>query len=137
MNGGNKHTSMSQLFLSRLLRFVTITGLSLITLGFAVYISEILPSQNSPDEITALWHLSSQEYAVQASHPQGWDWLWDLGDGEIVSLATLVVIPAAIIICLCIMIVVFIKDKDRIYAGMLALQVIILVLAASGILSGQ
>ena len=121
--------------MANLFRIVAIVGLAAIAVGFVLYTSGAIPSLVSPRGAAQLWHLSSEELADY--HESSWRWDKKIGSGESLSLATIVLIPAAIIVCMAIMAGLFLKEKERVYSIILTLQVLVLLLAASGILAAH
>ena len=133
----DKYVSESQLLLSKLYRFVATVGFSLIGLAFIPYVFGILHSNVAVSEVASYWHLSSSEFAEVTGTPYGWNLFGDLLSGDMLSLASLVLIPVAIIVCLVIMIFSFGKKRDWLFMSAAILQIFILALAASGIISGN
>ena len=131
------YASENQLLLARLYRFVALVGLTLIALGFVVYVSGMAPSIVPAGEVSQYWHLSAEEYVSETGLPYGWDILKVLNRGESLSLATLVLMPVSIILCLLIMAVAFGKEKNWVYLTVVLLQSAVLVLAASGVIAGR
>ena len=133
----NKYASPDQLLLAKLYRYVSLIGFSVIALGFIVYVSGIVPSSVPVGEISSYWHLSSHDFASETGTPQGWDLIGNIGSGDMISLASLVLMPLATILCLSIMAVAFSKGRDWAFLTIVSLQTIVLVLAASGVASGH
>ena len=132
-----KYASDNQLLLATLYRFVTFIGFTCIAAGFVLYVSGVLPAHIPVDEVSSYWHLSAQEYAGQTGTPYGWDLIKAIAAGDMISLASLVLMAIAVIVCLIIMVFAFLKSENRIFAVGTVLQIVVLALAASGIVSGH
>jgi hypothetical protein len=133
----NGYATYEQMLLAKLLRIVVAIGLSLIVVGFVLYVSGVLPAFVTPRDVSQLWQLSSAEYQEATGIPLGWGWASSLGNGDIVSFSTLVLISLGAIACIAILSVAFFKKRNWPYAVIVVIQTCILVLAASGIVSGH
>lgn len=109
--------------------------LALLVVLFVLYVTGIVPSARPISETPELWHLSSAEFRAATGSPTGWAWIRRIGQGEYLSLAGLVIFPAATTVALCILAVLFSRRRAVIWAVMAAVQVAILVFAATGLLS--
>jgi len=109
--------------------------LSLLAILFILYATGIVPSARPISEIPELWHLSAAEFRAASGTPTGWAWIRHIGQGEYLSLAGLVVFPAATTIAICILAVLFSRRRAVIWAVMAAVQAAILVFAATGLVA--
>ena len=119
------------------LMILSLTVMSLFVIGFIVYVSGVLPVIVTPDDVSRLWHLSSTEYQEATGIPLGWGWVSVLRNGDIVSFSTLVLISLGAIVCIAVLSVAFFRRKNWAYAVIVIIQTCILILAASGIVSGH
>jgi hypothetical protein len=118
-------------------------GLALLFLTFALYVFEILQPVIPLGEISQYWGLSSKEYlqAVNSNFlhwdhtPTGWSWLKLLGQGDFLNFLPVAILAGITILCYIAVIPVFLKKKDTAYTVIAVFEVIILVLAASGLLA--
>ncbi len=133
----SRYASDNQLLLATLYRFVTLIGFTFIAAGFVLYVSGVLPARIPVDEVSSYWHLSAQEYAAQTGTPYGWDLIREIATGDMISLASLVLMALAVIVCLVIMVFAFLKSRNLIFAAAAVVQTVVLVLAASGVVSGH
>ena len=135
--GSSKYTSDTQLLLARLYRIVTLVGFAFIAVGFVVYIADLLPAHMPVDQVASYWHLSAQDYAAQTGTPYGWNLLKSIASGDMIGLASLVFMALSVIVCLLIMAFALLRNKNRLFAIAALVQSTILILAASGIVSGH
>jgi hypothetical protein len=107
--------------------------LVLLVAGFILYGSGFLPLSVSPEEATGLWHHSAVEYAEAAGLAGGWSWIENLGQSDIISFASLALLAGVSIPALAVLTIIMFRRKDPIYATIALLQVLVLLIAASGI----
>jgi hypothetical protein len=132
-----EYASENQLLLARLYRAVALIGFSIIAIAFVLYLSGALKVSIGAIEVTSYWHLSAEEYAAETATPYGWEIISGLENGDTLSLASLVFMPVAVIVCLLIMAFAFARKRDWPYFVMVVLQVGVLVIAASGVVAGK
>ena len=136
-NEEQRYASETQLILAGLYRYIAIVGFVIIAAAFILYVSGLLPGNVPVEEVKSYWHLDAGGYAAETGTPFGWDILKSLFRGESLSLGSLVFMAVAVIVGLIIMIAAFMKKGDRVFALVALLQTIVLVLAASGVVSGK
>lgn len=136
-NGENRYASDTQLVLAKLYRLVSIIGLSLIAAAFVPYVSGILETSIPVQEVSAHWHLDAQSYAESTGTPVGWAFIKALSHGDSLSFGSLVFMGVAVIVCLAVMVFAFLRKRKPEFAIIALLQIVILVIAATGIASGS
>ncbi|NTW83353.1 MAG: DUF1634 domain-containing protein [Chlorobiaceae bacterium] len=130
------HATRVQLDYAAVLGFTSTIGMVLIALGYLVYISGMLPSAVPATEVAAHWHLKASEFHKVVQMPSGWNWLGELGRGDVLSYASILYLASATILCLSWIVPSFIREKNRIYTAITIFQVLVLLFAAAGIVSG-
>ncbi|NTV05434.1 MAG: DUF1634 domain-containing protein [Chlorobiaceae bacterium] len=130
------HANRIQLTYATVLSWTSTLGIIFVVAGYLVYVFQLLPSTVSPSEVALHWHLRAAELHKIVPVPSGWDWIYQLGRGDVLSYASVVYLSSVTMLCLVVIIPLFLKEKDMIYAVMTLLQVLVLVFAAAGIVSG-
>lgn len=118
-------------------------GLVVLLVTFALYASGIVPPAVPLHELPQYWSMSVHEYleATNAEHLHhehvitGWAWLSVIGKGDYLNFAGIVLLAGVTIVCFLGIIPTLLRKHDRIYASMAALEVLVLALAASGLLA--
>jgi hypothetical protein len=136
-NGENRYASGTQLLLAKLYRYVSIIGLFIMAAALILYVSGLLETNIPAGEVRSYWHLEAGVYAAETDTPVGWDFIKELSRGDSLSFGSLVFMAVAVIVCLIIMIVAFLRRQNKLFALIALLQTIVLVLAASGLVSGH
>ena len=120
---------------ARLLDLTTKGGFALLVAGFVAYAMGWIPSHVPVERLPQLWALPLADYLAATSTPTGWGWLAHLDKGEFASLAGIVVLTGCSIVCLAALIPLYSRRRDRIYAAICVVEIAILLLAASGVLT--
>ncbi len=136
-NEGNLYASGAQLVLARLYGGVAVIGLSLIAVMFALYVSGLAETRVPAAEVASYWHLDAETYAEETGTPVGWEFLRNLAFGESLSFGSLIFMALAVIICLAVMVVTFMKSRNLAFAAVVLLQIVVLVVAATGLISAH
>ncbi|MBN1279951.1 MAG: DUF1634 domain-containing protein [Chlorobium sp.] len=125
-----------QLVYASVLDVVSTAGMAMIAAGFLAYVLQLLPLTVSIEDIASHWHLRSGEMNSILSVPSGWSWVRDPLHGDVLSFVSIVFLSMAAMICLITVIPVFLSEKNRAYALIAILQVLVLAAAVAGLASG-
>jgi hypothetical protein len=120
-----------------ILKWFVLLGLALLFITFLFFASGIMPERVPAHEVSRLWHLSAAEFQDRTNFPRGWDWVGELRYGDVLTFGALAFLASGTIVCFGFATVLFVRRRDWPYAAMVALQIVVLVLAASGVLSGH
>ena len=118
-------------------------GLGILLVTFILYITGLVQPGIPIEELPRLWTLSAHEYLETVNHeflrrPEviaGWSWMGLLGMGDYLNFIGIALLAAVTIGCYIGILPSLFRKKDWIYAAIAALEVIVLVLAASGIVA--
>ena len=116
------------LFYGALLGFVTM----LVT--YALYVFGVLTPQIPLDEMPRLWCQSAASYRAAGNIPQGWGWLALVGKGDMCNFIGIAFLAALTIVCFVQLAIGLLRQKQWIMAIIAILEVLVLSLAASGVL---
>ncbi len=129
--------SEEQLKFASVLQSISLGGLGVLLLGFAVYVSGILQTFVPASRIPQYWGLRVDEFIEQTGMPTGWDWVPLLNHGDMVSNIGIVLLAATSMLSFAVILPTFLKKKDTAYSVIIVLQILVLFLAASGIIVGE
>ena len=116
------------LFYGALLGFVTM----LVT--YALYVFGVLTPQIPLDDMPRLWSQSAAAYRAAGNIPQGWGWLALVGKGDLCNFIGIAFLAALTIICFVQLAIGLLRQKQWIMAIIAIPEVLVLSLAASGVL---
>lgn len=109
-------------------------GLAALALSFTAYLFGLLPPHVPLEHLPSVWKLPAATYLQLTSTPTGWGWLNLVHKGDLVNLIGIALLAGCSIPPLLAVIPLFLKRRDFAFAGICALIVCVLMLAASGIL---
>lgn len=126
--------SPEQVKYANLLLYGSWTGILILAVTFIMYITGIVPSYIDPSQIQNYWGMKASDYLEVAKVPHGWGWLGMVGYGDFMSLIGIAFLGILTVIGYLILLPAYIAKKDRIYSTIVAVEILVLVLAASGVL---
>ena len=132
-----------QLLYAKILAKGMYLGLGILLVTFVLYMTGLLQPGIPIEELPRLWTLSAHEYLELVNHEflhrphvvDGWRWMALLGMGDYVNFIGIALLSAVTIVCYMGVLPSLFRKKDWIYATIAVLEVIVLVLAASGLVA--
>jgi len=109
-------------------------GLLSITVTFIIYVSGILTPHIPIPDLSKYWSMSVKQYLKATGIHTGWSWLGMLGKGDFLNFLGIAFLAALTIFCFLRMIPILFRKGNTVYGIIAIIEVLILVLAASGIL---
>lgn len=119
-----------------LLDWSTRLGVLALLLAFAGYVSGLLAPHVPLDQLPSLWNLPVDTYLERTATPRGWGWLALAFHGDLANLVGIGLLAASSMAPLLGLLLLYAKRKDTVYAVMCAVILAVLLLAASGLLTG-
>lgn len=118
-------------------------GLGILLVTFALYMTGMVQPGIPIEELPRLWTLSAHEYLEVVNHEflhrpdvvVGWGWMAVLGMGDYLNFIGIALLAAVTIVCYMGVLPSLFRKRDWIYATIATLEVIVLALAASGLVS--
>lgn len=108
-------------------------GLALMALTYVIYITGILDPHVPVAQVTQLWSKPVGTYLHEGNVPSGWGWATLLGKGDFLNFLGIALLAGMTIICYIPLVFAYLKKKDMIYAGIAVAEILVLTIAASGI----
>ena len=121
---------------ARLLDWGTRIGLLLLVASFVAYVSGLLPGVVPVDRLPELWSLPVAQFQARTQMPGGWGWLALLGHGDVLGLLGIALLAGVSIPCLLALVPIYAARGEKAYVAICLLEVAVVALAASGLLSG-
>ena len=109
-------------------------GLAVLFITYFIYLSGLMPSHVDMSLITNNWDKGVNEYLEITHSPHGWGWVALLGKGDFLNYLGFVFLALMTIFCYLVLVKGYISKKDWIYAGIAITEIIVLSIAASGML---
>jgi hypothetical protein len=132
------HASQSppQLRYALLLEWGTRAGLLVLALSFIAYAGGLVPAHVPLERLPHLWSQSVGDYLAATGAPTGWAWLQLLHRSDMLGLAGIAILSACSIVGLLALVPMYAALRDRTFVVLCLLQALVVLLAASGWLSG-
>jgi len=111
-------------------------GLAFVALGFVAYVTGLLAPHVPIERLPTLWGRSAAELLEQTGVRAGWEWPTLVHRSDMLVLAAIALLASCSIPCLAAVIPVFSRRRESIFVGICILQIAVLIVAASGVLSG-
>lgn len=132
-----------QLLYANILQVGMFIGLALLLVTFALYTSGVIAPAVPVEQLPDYWTMNVHDYLeainrdhLHREHPiSGWAWVLVLGKGDYLTFLGITLLAGVTIVCFLGIIPTLIRKKDKAYVIMALLEVAVLTLAASGILT--
>lgn len=111
-------------------------GLLVLVLGFAAYVVGFTTPLVALQELPQLWNQPVAVFQQKTGTPTGWGWIAMLGKGDMLNLLGIAILAGSSVPPLLSLLPLYLKRRDFTYAGICLIIILVLVLAASGVLTG-
>ena len=109
-------------------------GLALLVITFFVYISGVLPTHVPINDLPKYWTMRVHDFNVALNAPTGWHWTALVGKGDYLNFVGIAILSGLTILCYLVILPILARKKDTAYVGIGLVEVLVLALAASGLL---
>lgn len=110
-------------------------GFLMLVTTFILYVFGILTPHVPLEEITHYWSMRAPDYLEATGVPVGWGWLTLAGTGDFLNFVPIAFLSAVTIFCYLRVLPILQANGDRAFVVITTLEILVLVLAASGILA--
>ena len=131
---GKLKATEEQLAYAKLLDFGMKLGLLVLIITFIVYLSGFFSPHIPVNDLPRYWGMSVHKYLESTGIHPGWTWLGMLGKGDFLNFVGIAFLAGVTILCYLRIIPILFRKKDTVYGILAIVEVLVLVLAASGIL---
>ncbi|MFA4828296.1 MAG: hypothetical protein WC855_11955 [Thermodesulfovibrionales bacterium] len=142
MTEDRKKASEEQLAYAGVLNIGMWIGLALLVITFILYISGVLPSYVPIEKLSEIpqgsnvpyWGMRAHEFNQAFNVPTGWGWTSLVAKGDYLNFVGIAMLGGLSILCYLVILPILIRKKDTAYVVIAIFEVLVLALAASGIL---
>jgi len=107
----------------------------ILLITYFLYVSGIIAPKIPLEKIPEYWVMNVDDYVHAAGIPIGWGWTALLGKGDYLNFIGVVLLASMTMLCFFfVLLPAYIKKKDMIFTIIVILEVLVLCVAASGIL---
>ncbi len=111
-----------------------LVGLLGLVITFFIYGTGILKPMIPIDQVQQYWVMPVTDYLHESGIKAGWAWLGNLGYGDMLTFLPIAFLSLLTIICYAAILPGLIRKKDTPYVVLVIVEIIVLTVAASGIL---
>jgi len=130
-----KYATPEQLAYADLLDIGSRIGRYLLASTFILYVLGITPAKVPLSELPRYWSMAADQYSNLVGVGTGWNWLTLIGYGDYLNFLGIAFLSALTIACYLRVLPFSLRRKDFASGAVLVLEVILLSLAASGLLA--
>jgi hypothetical protein len=142
MGAGPPDVSDEQLLYAKILAIGMYTGLVVLLVTFALYLSGLVDPAVPIKDLPNYWTLNVDRYLemvnggyLHREHAlRGWWWLTALEHGDYINFLGIAMLSSVTLVCFVGIVPTLVRKRDWIYVAFATTEVVILALAASGIL---
>lgn len=134
-----KHTgkaSPEQITYANLLFYGCWGGLALMAVTYLVYVSGLVTPHIPLDKVPLLWSEPVGTYLELGKVPHGWGWTVLIARGDFLNFLGIVLLAGMTIVCYIPLIPAYLKRKETTFALLALAEILVLLVAASGIVGG-
>lgn len=134
-----KHTgkaSPEQITYANLLFYGCWGGLALMAATYLVYVSGLVTPHIPLDKVPLLWSEPVGTYLELGKVPHGWGWTALIARGDFLNFLGIVLLAGMTIVCYIPLIPAYLKRKETTFALLALAEILVLLVAASGIVGG-
>ena len=132
--GGKLKATEEQLAYAKLLDVGMKVGLIMLVITFVIYLLGALTPHIPVNDLPKYWSMPVNEYLKATDIHTGWSWLYLLGKGDFLNFVGIAFLSGVTILCYLRILPILFRKKDTVYGILAIIEVLVLVLAASGIL---
>jgi hypothetical protein len=125
-----------ELIYARWLGWCTRAALTVLIVSFAAYALGLLEPLVALQRLPEVWGLPLERFLAATGAPIRWDWLGVALKGDYANLVGIAMLGMVSVVCYLRVLAPLVRTKERALAVLAALQIAVLVAAASGLLSG-
>lgn len=126
--------SPAQVRYANTLFYGSLAGFILMLVTYFLYVTGILSPQIPLEDMVLLLQGSATDYRAAGNIPQGWGWTRLVAKGDIANFLGIVFLAGLTIVCYVQLLISFLRAKNWLMSGIAVLEVLVLTLAASGVL---
>jgi len=125
-----------ELIFARWLSWCTRAALAVLALAFGAYASGLAEPFIAFERLAQLWSLPLERYLAASGAPTGWQWLRLAGNGDYANLVGIAALGLVSMVCYVRLLAALLRRGERALAVIAALQIAVLLGAASGLVTG-
>ncbi len=126
--------SQDQIIYANLLVIGVWAGIFIMLVTYSIYVFELLPAHVDTSLIAKVWNKGVGEYLEITHSPHGWGWVGLLAKGDFLNYIGFTLLGLMTLLCFIVLLRGYLRQKNWIFSIIAFLEILVLSLAASGIL---
>jgi hypothetical protein len=126
--------SQDQIIYANLLVVGVWAGIAIMFVTYSIYLFELLPAHVDTSLIANVWNKGVGEYLEITRSPHGWGWVGLLAKGDFLNYIGFTLLGLMTLLCFIVLLRGYLHQKNWIFSIIAFLEILVLSLAASGIL---
>ena len=123
-----------QIIYANLLIIGVWAGIVILLVTYSIYLLEILPAHVNRSTIPTVWDKGVAEYLEITRSPHGWGWVSLLAKGDFLNYIGFTLLGLMTLLCFVVLLRGYLRQKNWIFSIIAFLEILVLTVAASGIL---
>jgi hypothetical protein len=128
--------SEEQVLYANVLMIGVLAGLVLMGVTYFIYLTGIFPAHVDMSYLPQVWGKNVNEYLHLTNTPHGWEWTKLLMKGDFLNYIGFALLGLMTVGCYLLLVRGYMRQKDWAYTAISVLEIIVLCVAASGLLGG-
>lgn len=135
-DNGKQYASEEQLAYAQWLDWGMKIGFVVLVVTFVAYLLGLTAPHVAHERLAELWSQPARDYLKATDTHTGWSWLTLIGKGDYMNFVGIAFLSTVTIVCYLRILPMFMAARDKVFAAIAVVEVLVLALAASGILVG-
>jgi hypothetical protein len=127
--------SEEQLVYAKLLDIGMKAGMAMLLVTFAIYVLGFAQPVVALEDLPKYWSMPVGKYLAATGVGTGWSWVGLIARGDFMNFVGIAFLSAVTIVCYLRILPIPARNGERLFSAILALETVVLILGASGILS--
>jgi len=119
---------------ANVLSYLNLIGLFILLTGFTLYLTGVLTPLVPLEELPRFWSLSLDEYIEKSNIPTGWQWIPNIGHGDIVPMLGIAVLASVTFVCYFVLLFQFLKRGEKTFTLIVSIELLLILLSASNLI---
>jgi len=128
--------SEEQVQYANVLMMGVLVGLAVMGITYFIYLSGLFPAHVDMDYLPQVWGKNVNDYLHLTNTPHGWEWTNLLMKGDFLNYIGFALLGLMTVVCYLLLVRGYMRQKDWTYTAISVLEILVLCVAASGILGG-
>ena len=109
-------------------------GLFVLVVGFALYLTGVLTPKIPLEDLPQYWSLSLDQYLAKTGAPTGWQWIFELGYGDVVPLLGVALLASITLVCYLVLFFQFLQRGVKPLIVITTIELFFILLSASNLI---